>query len=108
MSSCFCVNGEKISFSWPDFVDSEIDFYKSSTFVRKTKCVRLSKENLICSNNAPKIHILNYWRHQKLLVPNQLQDSTFLFEINNEDIGISKLASQSKLLSSLFKLEHHY
>ena len=68
-------------------------------------CVRLSTENLICSNNAPEIHILNSWQHQKLLlVPNQLQDSAFLFEANSEDIDISKLASlQSKLLPRLFK-----
>ena len=32
------------------------------------------------------------WRHQKLLlVANQLPDSTFSFEINSEEIGISKL-----------------
>ena len=50
-----------------------------------------------------------------LLVPNQLQDSNFLFEINSVDIGIS-IVSQSKLLSNLFELkendsivyEHHY
>ena len=58
-------------------------------------CVRLPKENHFCSNNAPEIHIFNYWRHQKLLlVASQLQDSSFLFEINSEDIGISKLVSQ--------------
>ena len=34
-----------------------------------------------------------------------MQDSTFLFEINSEDIGISKLVSQLKLLPSLFKLK---
>ena len=68
----------------------------------------MSKENRINSNNAPDIHILNSWRHQKLLsVPKQLQDNTFLFEINNEDIGISKLVSQSKLLSSLFELKEN-
>ena len=50
-----------------------------------------------------------------LLVPNQLQDNNFLFEINSVDIGIS-IVSQSKLLSNLFELkendsivyEHHY
>ena len=31
-----------------------------------------------------------------------MQDSTFLFDINREDIGISKLVSQLKLLPSLF------
>ena len=31
----------------------------------------------------------------------------FLFNINNDDIAISKLVSQSKLLSSLFKLKEN-
>ena len=67
-------------------------------------CVRLSKENLTCSNNAPEIHIFNSWQHQKLLlVPNQLQGCNFLFEINSEDISINILVSQSKLLPSLFE-----
>ena len=34
-----------------------------------------------------------------------MQDSTFLFEISSEDIGISKLVSQLKLLPSLFELK---
>ena len=110
---CFCVNREKINFPRPDFVDSEIviwgltsltDFYKSSPFVQKTTCVRLSKGNLFCSNNTPEIYIFNSLRHQKLLlVAKQLQDSTFY--INSEDIGISKLVSQVKLLPSLFELK---
>ena len=37
-----------------------------------------------------------------LLVANQLQDSTFLLEINSEEIGISKLRSQLKLLPSSY------
>ena len=41
-----------------------------------------------------------------LLVPNQLQDSNFLFEINSVDIGIS-IVSQSKLLSNLFELKEN-
>ena len=36
-----------------------------------------------------------------------MQDSTFLFEISSEDIGISKLVSQSKLLSSLFEFKEN-
>ena len=40
-----------------------------------------------------------------LLVTNQLQDSTFLFEINSDAFGISKLVSQLKLLPSLFELK---
>ena len=35
-----------------------------------------------------------------LLVANQSLDSTFLFGINSEDIGISKLGLQLKLLPS--------
>ena len=78
------------------------DFYKRvHLLLKKTTYVRLSKENLFCSNNAPEIYIFNSLRPQKLLtVANQLQD--FLFEINSEDISISKLQSQSKLLPSLF------
>ena len=41
-----------------------------------------------------------------LLVPNQLQDSNFLFEINSVDIGIS-IVSHSKLLSNLFELKEN-
>ena len=78
----------------------------SSPFVQKTTCVRLSKENLVGWNNAPEIHTFNSWRNQKLLlVANQLQDSTFLHEIISEDVGISKLVSQLKLLPSLFELK---
>ena len=108
--SCFCVNREKISFSRPDFVDSEIviwgltsltDFYRRIHLLFKKRHV----ENLFCSNNAPEIHNFNSWRHQKLLlVANQLQDSTFFKKIN-KDIGINKLVSQLKLLPSLFELK---
>ena len=64
----------------------------------------MSKENIFCSSNAPEIHIFNSLRYQKLLlVANQLQDGTFLFDINNEGIVISKLVSQLKLLPSLFE-----
>ena len=38
---------------------------------------------------------------------NQLQDSTFLFEINSEDLGTSKLVSVLRLLSSLFELKEN-
>ena len=62
-------------------------------------CVKLPKENVFCPNNASETYIFNSWRHQKLLlVANQQQDSTFLFEINSEDIGTSRLISQLKLL----------
>ena len=60
---------------------------------------QLPKENLFYPNNASETYIFISWRHQKLLsVANQFQGSTFLFEINSEDIGISKLKSQLKLL----------
>ena len=89
-SSCFCVNGEKNEFFSSRFhgfwnCDLRTDLFgrflwKSSVLVQKTTCVRLSKENFICSKNAPEIHIFNSWRHQKLLlVPNELQDSTYFF-----------------------------
>ena len=110
VESCFCVNHDKISFSRPDFVDSEIviwgltsltDFYRRIHLLFKKRHV----ENLFCSNNAPEIHNFNSWRHQKLLlVANQLQDSTFFKKIN-KDIGINKLVSQLKLLPSLFELK---
>ena len=100
---------KKISFFRPDFVDFEIviwglisltDFYKRvHILLKKTTCVRLPKENVFCPNNASATYIFNSWRHQKLfLVANQWQNSTFLFEINSEDIGTSKLISQLKLL----------
>ena len=81
------------------------DFYKRVLFICSA-CVRLSKENLFCSNNVPEIHIFNFWRHQKLLlVANQLQDSNFFKKINSKDIGISKFVSQLELLPSLFELK---
>ena len=40
------------------------------------------------------------WQLKIIIRFNQLLDSTFLLEINSEDIGISKLTLQSKLLPS--------
>ena len=55
-------------------------FIKELTFCSKTACVRLSKENLVCSNTAAEIHIFNSFRRQKLLlVANQLQYNTFFY-----------------------------
>ena len=79
------VRKSKKKISRPDFVDSEIVIWRLTSlanfyfpFIKKTTCVRLSKENIFSSNNAPEIHIVNSWRYQKLLlVANQLQDSTF-------------------------------
>ena len=64
------------------------------------------KRKSLCANDAPQIHIFNSWPHQKLLlVANQLQDSTFFKKTNSQDIGISKLVSQLKLLPTLFELK---
>ena len=114
--SCFCVNREKISFSCPDIADFEILIWGPSVlylifineftpFVQKTACVRLSKENPFFANNAPEISISNSWRHQELLlVVNHLicKIKIFLFEINSEDIDISKL---QLTLSTLVELK---
>ena len=63
-------------------------------------------QNLFYSNNAPEIHIFNTFRHQKLLlVANQLQDSTFLFDINSKGIVFTKLVSQLKLLPGLSEFQ---
>ena len=45
--------------------------------------------------------IKNYYQ----LVAKQLQDSTLSFESNCDDIGISILASQSKIFLSLFEFK---
>ena len=72
----------------------------SPPFVKKTTYVRLPKENLFCSNNASENYNFISWRHQKLLLAaNQLQDSTFLFEIDSEDIGISKIKITVKVIT---------
>ena len=113
--SCFCVNREKksvfrVTILWilkllfEDWPSSWI-FTKEFVFCSKSNMSRLSKESFFCWNDTPEIHIFNSWRHQKLLSANQLQDSTFLLEINSEDIGISKLVSQLTLLPSLFELK---
>ena len=58
------------------------------------------KENLFCPNNASETYMFISWQHQKLLlVANQLQDSTFLFEINSEGTDISNLKSQLKVIA---------
>ena len=67
---------------------------------------QIVKRKSLFSNSAPEIHIFNSRRHQILLsVANQFQDSIFLFDINNENFGFSKLVSQLKLLPSLFELK---
>ena len=110
------MNREKISFSHPDFVDFEIKIWGPSPLMDFLKWVHLlfKKQQVSdCQKKISflqiihlKIHIFNSWRHQKLLlVANQLQDNNILFENNSEDIGISKLVSQLKLLPTLFELK---
>ena len=97
---------KKISFSRTDFVDSEIViFIKEFNFYSKNDMYQIVKrKSLFYSNNVPEIHIFISWQHQKLLLTaKQLQDSTFLFQINSKDKGISKLLL--KLLPSLFELK---
>ena len=88
--SCFCIIREKISFSTPDFVDSEIgigrltsltDFYEGAHLLfKKRNMSDCQKKISFFSNNAPEIHIFNSWGHQKLLlISTQLLDSTFFF-----------------------------
>ena len=83
-----------------DLISSLTDFYKwVHILLKKTTCIRLPNENVFCPNNASENYLFNSWLHQKLLlVANQYQDSPFLFEINSEVIGASKLISQLKLL----------
>ena len=97
---------KKISFSRTDFLDSEIViFTKEFAFYSKNDMYQIVKrKSLFFSNNIPEIHIFISWQHQKLLLAaNQFQGSTFLFETNSEDKGISKLLL--KLLPSLFELK---
>ena len=67
----------------------------------------MPKENLICSNNAPEIHIFHSWRHPKLLlVPSKIV--LFYLKLTARTSAIiSKLVSQSKLLSSLFEFKEN-
>ena len=109
--SFFCVNREKISFSRPDFVDSEIviwgltslmDFYKRVNLLFKKQLVSDCQKKISFVQTTWNSHF-KLLQHQKLLLAaNQLQDST---EINSKDIGISKLVSQLKLLPSLFEFK---
>ena len=110
--SCFCMNREKISFAHPDFVDPEIAIWGLTSLTDFCKRVHLFCKDRLVSDFQKKIcfaqtrHLFNSLRHQELLlVSNQFQDNTFLFEINSKDIVISKLLSQLKLLPSLFELK---
>ena len=80
-------------------------FTKEFAFYSKNDMYQIVKrKSLFFSSNIPEIHIFISWQHQKLLLAaNQFQGSTFLFETNSEDKGISKLLL--KLLPSLFELK---
>ena len=64
------------------------DFYAQVCFLLKKLHVSgCQNKKSFLFKYAPEIHIFNFWQHQTLLsVANQLQDSTFSFEINSEDI----------------------
>ena len=93
--SCFCLNREKISFSRADFLDSTIVIWGMTILTGFYKWVHILFKKQHVSDCQKKyfvreFQIFNSWRDQKLLlVANQLQDGTLLFEINSEDIGIS-------------------
>ena len=72
------------------------NFIKKETLAQVFSCK-------FCEISKNTFFTEHVWATAFLLVPNQLQDSTFLFEINSENISIIKLVSQSKLLPSLFE-----
>ena len=90
--SCFCVNREKISFSRSDFVVSEIAIWRLISL----------------TNIYKRVYILFKKRHasdcQKKISFVQIIHLKFTF-LTLDDIGISKLVSQLKLLSSLFEFK---
>ena len=90
--SCFCVNREKISFSRSDFVVSEIAIWRLISL----------------TNFYKRVYILFKKRHasdcQKKISFVQIIHLKFTF-LTLDDIGISKLVSQLKLLSSLFEFK---
>ena len=90
--SCFCMNHEKISFSRSDFVVSEIAIWRLISL----------------TNFYKRVYILFKKRHasdcQKKISFVQIIHLKFTF-LTLDDIGISKLVSQLKLLSSLFEFK---
>ena len=72
--SCFCVNGEKISFSCPDFVDSEIVIWGLTSLTNFYKRVHLSFRKQHVSNWQKKISFVQI-THLKfvLLTPNNIK-----------------------------------
>ena len=111
--SCFCVNGEKISFPRPDFVDSETAIWGLTSLTDFYKRVQLSFKKRHASDCQKKISFVQITRMKfTFLTPYDIKNvdikiALFLFDINNEDIVISKLVSQLKLLPSLIELKDY-
>ena len=109
--SCFCVNGEKISFPRPDFVDSETAIWGLTSLTDFYKRVQLSFKKRHASDCQKKISFVQITRMKfTFLTPYDIKNVDikivlFLFDINTEDIVISKLVSQLKLLPSLIELK---
>ena len=71
-----------------------MDFCKRVLLLLKKEMCQIVERNLFFPNNSSEIYICISWRHQKLLlVANQLQGGTFLFEINSKDLAISNSKS---------------
>ena len=113
----FLLNGEKINFSRPDFVDSEIviwgltsltDFYKSFQLLFRKQYVSDYQKKILLVQIKHLKFTFNSWQHQKLLiVPNQLQDSTFLFEINSETLASENLHHSQSYCQVCLNLKAH-
>ena len=90
--SCFYVNREKISFPRPDFVDSEIAIWGITSLTDFYKRIHLSfkkRHVLDCQRKISFVEIthlkfkfLTPHNIKSYLVANQLQDSTFISDIN--------------------------
>ena len=99
--SCFCVDCEKVGFSCPYFVDSEIAIWGLTSLMDFYKRVHLlfKKRNMPdCQNKISFVQI----KHPKVifLTPEDIKS----YYLANT-FGISKLVSQSRLLPSLFELK---
>ena len=90
--SCFYVNREKISFPRPDFVDPEIAIWGITSLTDFYKRIHLSfkkRHVLDCQRKISFVEIthlkfkfLTPHNIKSYLVANQLQDSTFISDIN--------------------------
>ena len=106
---------KKISFSHPDFADSEIVIWGLTSLTDFYKRVQLLFKKRHVSDCQKEIFFVQI-THLKFtfLTPDNIKSyyqwptnckMIICFEINSKDIGISKLVSQLKLLPSLFELE---